>query len=126
MPLLDVSDLLSDPMFAEETPIRVRRTLRMVSDRGRAVDDVVEILEIEGVVTQGSGSPLVRAPEGSRILSTITVHSDTRLTTGTDEYDADVVIWGGRDYTVMNAADWSTFGAGFCSATCAAIAPAGG
>jgi hypothetical protein len=116
MPLLDVSDVLLDPLFMDLT-LSVTRNAQTVGNDGIAVI-AATTAPFYGVVTSLNGSVLTRAAEGEHISDTITIHTQFKLIDGQVGYDADVVNWQGLQWTVTNVNDYSTFGRGFVTATC--------
>jgi galactose-6-phosphate isomerase len=116
MPLLDVSDVLLDPEFMDLT-LSVTRNAQTVGNDGIAVLSSTTT-PFFGVVTSLNGSVLTRVAEGERISDTITIHTKFKLIDGQSGYDADVVNWQGLQWTVTNVNDYSTWGAGFVTATC--------
>lgn len=121
MPLLDVSEVLTDPMF--QTTFSVIRTTRGVSGTGRTTLSAVQTDGVVGVITGNNDTKLNREAEGSRITSTITVHTQFALTDGDGATDADVVLYQGRQYVVTALGDYSDYGAGFIAAVCSLIQP---
>jgi galactose-6-phosphate isomerase len=117
-PFLDVSGILLDPDFCDTT-LCVMRNQQTVSDGGIA-DDTSTRTPISGVVTTPD-SDLVRLPEGGRAPQTIAVHTKFELTAMGGTTNADIVVWNGRQYTVVAVEDYSTYGAGFVTATCELI-----
>jgi hypothetical protein len=115
MPLLDVSDVLDDPLFADTITV-TRNVETMVN--GRAVIAPTEIPNVSAVVTAGQGDILKQLPEGTRMEGAVLVHTKYRLTAESETTQPDTVTWQGRDYTVTMLNDWSTFGAGFMIAAC--------
>ncbi len=115
MTLLDVSDVLADPLFASS--LVVIRSVQSVGANGRATFAVREI-PISGVVTAAQGGLLERMADAGRIRGSIMVHTTFRLFEASGSTDADVVRWQGRDYTVFSVADYSSYGAGFVAAEC--------
>ncbi|MBV8159133.1 MAG: hypothetical protein JO278_15845 [Dyella sp.] len=116
MPLLDVSDILFDPDFADLT-LTVTRNAQTVGNDGIAVDTPTTTPFV-GVVTSSTGSVLHRVAEGARISDTILIHTRFKLIDGQAGYDADIVNWQGLQWTVTNVNDYSTYGRGFVAATC--------
>lgn len=116
MPWLDVNDVILDPDFLDMT-LSVARNAQTVGSDGIAIDTPTTV-GFFGVITSLSGSILYRVAEGSRITDTITVHTPFPLIPGQAGYDADVVTWQGRQWTVTNVNDYSTYGRGFIAATC--------
>jgi hypothetical protein len=124
MPLLDVSDLLTDPDFVDNS-LTCTRSAQTVGDDGMAVNTPT-VTAFSGVVTNDTGDQLMRGPDGARIDGSITIHTRFQLIDGKVGFDADVVTWQGRQYTVVNVRDWSTYGQGFVAAQCALIPFSGG
>lgn len=116
MPLLDVTSVLFDPMFMDVSGTYTRN-VQAVGAHGRA-SITPATLPLYAVYTNKDGSILQRLSDGERIMDTITVHTQTKLTAGQNGETADIVHWAGADYTVTNVANYSTYGAGFVMATC--------
>ncbi|MCL8000203.1 hypothetical protein M8994_18390 [Brucella sp. 21LCYQ03] len=117
MPLLDVSDILSDPDFADE--IIITRTTVTV-ERGRTKKEQTTI-SASGVVTSDQGDILDRLPDMRRVAGTILVHSTETFVSSDGDRDADIIEWAGKQYTVIDANDYSRYGAGFTCAKCVPI-----
>ncbi|WP_248322031.1 hypothetical protein [Caballeronia sp. Sq4a] len=124
MPLLDVSDLLTDPDFVD-TSLTCTRSAQTVGDDGMAVN-APTVTPFSGVVTNDSGDQLRRRPDGTMIEGSITIHTRFQLIDGKTGFDADIVTWQGRQYTVVNVRDWSTYGRGFVAAQCELMPFSGG
>ena len=116
MPLLDVSDVLLDPDFADNA-ILIRTGVTVDQATGRTVSGPVET-PILCVVTSDRGQNLRRMPDASASEGSIIVHSTVTFTEGGDGVDADIIRWQGRDWTVIVVDDYSRYGAGFTCATC--------
>jgi MFS superfamily sulfate permease-like transporter len=116
MPLLDVSEILSDPDFADV--VAVTRSAETVDSHGRAQAATQTFANITAVVTAGQGDALKYLPEGAHIEGAILVHTTFRLVSESDTTQPDTVTWQGRDYVVTMLNDWSTFGAGFMIGVC--------
>jgi len=114
MPLLDVTEILSDPDFADT--ITVTRSSETGFDHGRPIVTTQTFQNVTAVVTAGQGDILKYFPEMANILGAILIHTMFRLTSASDTTQADTVTWQGRDYQVTGLNDWSTFGAGFIMA----------
>lgn len=115
MAQLDVSDILTDPEFADR--FTVVRNIQSINDKGRA-NNTENLTPARGVVTANNGMQLNRQPDGSLVSGAITIHTRYRLISGVDGRDADEVIWQDVRYTVDNVADYSHFGRGFVAASC--------
>lgn len=118
MPLLDVSDILSDPDFADSA-VLIRTTVTVDPGTGRTVSIPVETA-ISVVQTSDKGQNLRRNPEAAISEGTVTFHSTVTFVEGNADagLDADIVRWNGRDWTVVTVDDYSRYGAGFTVATC--------
>ncbi|MGI4812806.1 MAG: hypothetical protein ACRYG5_06515 [Janthinobacterium lividum] len=115
MPLLDVSDLLSDPDFADQ--LFCARQRQSVGEDGIAVN-LACMTPFIGVVTADRAKELARLATGSTISGSILVNTVFRLTNGAPGIDADIITWNGRRYTVIDVNDYSRYGAGFICASC--------
>lgn len=114
MPLLDVSDVLLDPDFADT--ITVYRQAVTTGDDGRATRAEMVTSTI-AVVTPDQWSTLQRQAEGSNVSETITVITKFRLIPSMGGYDADEIAWNGKRYVVTAVGDCSRYGAGFVEAS---------
>lgn len=115
MPLLDVSELLTDPDFCQR--LICTRLKQIVGENGLAVNSPVRI-PFTGVVTQMSGAELERNAVGELITGTILVCTKFRLTDGKVGLTADIITMGPRRYTVINVYNYSQYGQGFIEAVC--------
>jgi hypothetical protein len=116
MPLLDVSGILSNPLFADT--FSVIRTTQTISSGGLAQFSTQTTTGVSGVVTANTGRSLQRLADGERQADSITVHTTFLLTTGQGTTGADQIVWNGAAYTVVNVSDYSRYGAGFVCAIC--------
>jgi galactose-6-phosphate isomerase len=116
MALLDVSDVLLDPDFADS--LQVERVKKTVGTNGLAIETSRKY-PISGVVTNANGDRLKRLSIGERVDGSILVHCRFVMNEG------DVITWKGRRYTVTSVDDYSNFGRGFVAATCELIPLAG-
>jgi len=114
MPLIDVSDILTDPDFA--TTFDVIRSVSTTAITGLASVAQTTYSAVIGVVTSNEGDLLLRQAEGSMIKGSITIHTQFRLTDGQGSNDADEITWNGARYVVSNVNDYSQYGAGFICA----------
>lgn len=115
MPLLDVSDVLLDPDFADT--IAVYRQATSVGSTGRVSRAETVYSAVSAVVTPDRWSTLQRQAEGSNVSETITVITQFRLSSSEDGRDADEIIWNGKRYVVTAIGDCSRYGAGFVEAS---------
>lgn len=121
MPALDVSDAF-DPDFMDS--MTAYRRAQTVGDNGRATVDESSV-PFDGVVCNDTGDTLQRGSDAARVAASINITTPFALRIAGDDNDADVVEWDGRRYTVVTLADYGRFGAGFCTAACRVINPAG-
>lgn len=116
MPNLDVSDLLTDPDFADK--FDVLRTTESVSSGGMVQQSVQTISSVIGVVTPMSDRELSRLPDAERLTGQVMVYTKFRLSDGEGNRTADIVRWADEEYTVVSTDNYSRFGAGFIAARC--------
>lgn len=115
MALLDVSELMSDPIFCD--PFTVLRNMSAVNEQG--INQITQqTIPAYGSVQAASGANLVILPDGSRVDSAIDVYTSLRLMAQGATQSADYVVWKGQNYVVTNVRDWKNFGSGFVVATC--------
>jgi len=119
MPDIDVSDVLCDPMFAEQLTVQRRR--EVVGSNGRTTVSV-KTYKPYGVALPQQGDAAQRGPDHQNLARVLEVHAQFRLrgpsTDGTSEFQPDVVIWNGDPYVVVRIFDSSHYGAGFTHAEC--------
>ena len=119
MALIDVSDILCDPDFADRG-IVCERNIQTIGEDGMAHNETKRI-KFTGVVTPDTGDLLERLDEGERVKGRITIHSQVPLRDGAEGGSADIVIWKGKRYTVSRISDLTNFGRGFTRASCDVI-----
>lgn len=123
MPLLDMSDVLSDPDFLDNTLVLTRQT-QVDTGHGRVRNESAT-MPFSGVVSMDAGSIARRVPEGQYVTGSILVYTVTRLRLKGDDVDADLVDWHGTRYRVEHLGDYTGYGAGFVWAVCEPLKPAG-
>lgn len=123
MPLLDMSDVLSDPDFLDFSLICTRNAQTVGSD-GLAVIASKQ-MPFAGVVAATSGQDLRRRSDGEMNVGEISIITKFLLIDGRPGNTADVVTWNGNTYTVTNVEDYSKYGRGFVAATCDLVQLAG-
>jgi galactose-6-phosphate isomerase len=116
MPLIDVLDVLFDPVIAAEA-FTVTRRKETVGQNGRT-QIVSETLNGVGSIQPATPQALRRLPEGTRVEGSISVYTSLRLMMQTETQQPDEISWGGRSYQVADVRDWTHFGGGFVNATC--------
>src|ERR1700731_24009 len=98
MPSLDVTDILTDPDFADM--FMVSRFGQTITSGGMTLDTPTIFNNISGVVTANDNVDLLKMPDGEILTGSITICTRFRLTNGSGSLDADVVTWHGRTYQV--------------------------
>lgn len=122
MALIDISELLSDPDFADD--FTVIRSTRQVGDDGRTTDSPTYYYTY-GVVQPGErlrdGSGLSQMTDLERAGRDIHIVTPFRLLPLTHTTAPDQVVWNGQNYRVLHTADWTNYGQGFVTAKCELI-----
>ena len=116
MPLLDVSEIFSDPDFVDTTLVCHRNTQTMDADNF-AVNTPSDI-SFSGVVTVDRSLEAKRMAAGQNINGAILIVTQFRLTQGQPGLDADVVTYHGREYRVTFVDPYTAYGSGFVQAHC--------
>lgn len=122
MPNIDVSDLLSDPDFAEKlTVMRRLQVIDPVTGIASAEPNLIVPSPI-GVVIPQADLPIQRGPDQQALPRLIEVHTKFRLRSasiaGNDTYLPDFIVWNGDNFYVNRVYDYSHFGQGFIQADC--------
>lgn len=117
MALLDVIDVLADPMFCEGGTIPVIRTAVTTGTNGRTQKTPTTIY-INGVIQPADGDALAVLPEAERAIPSIVVYTTARLNVVRPGFLADQVMWRGDPYTVRLLNSFSNYGAGYVEAIC--------
>ena len=123
MSLLDVTEIVNDPLFTEPA-VWVQRTVVV------GVDGIGVYAETQSniyvVPTAGDGSILERGRDAGVVNHSSRFYTTAPLAPGQHGRDADRLIWRGRTYQVRSVSDWSNWGVGFVSASCQLMPPDGG
>jgi galactose-6-phosphate isomerase len=119
MALIDVSELMCDPDFADLN-IPYERNTQTVGANGLATLATKRGF-FTGVVLSDGGDKLERTPDGERIKGSITIRTKFPLIDGDDGKTADIITWKGKRYTVSTVSDYSNWGRGFVTAQCALL-----
>lgn len=114
-PDLDVTDVLDDPDFRDDT-LQVKRAVVLQADDGTA-DESAGWTNFSGVVHPAGGDDLVQTPEGDSVTGDIVIITRFPLSAGDGEMGADIVAYQGANHRVRNAKDWR-YGQGFTEAVC--------
>ncbi|AHY06745.1 head-tail adaptor [Serratia plymuthica] len=130
MSLLDVTEVLLDPDFADPSLI-CRRQTQTTDDDNFPVNTPQEI-PFTGVVTVDRSLEARRMAAGQNISGAILIVTQFRLTQGrksaTDgpNLDADLVVYDGGLYRVTFVDPYTRYGAGFVQAHCELVGQEGG
>lgn len=116
MPNLDVTEILSDPDFADFSLI-VTRNAQSVDDDGFSSNEPTKKI-FTGVVTVDRSLEARRMQAGQVVTGAILIVTTERLTQGQTGRDADIVTYQNRDYRVTFVDPYTAFGAGFVQAHC--------
>jgi len=119
VPLLDVTQILTDPDFADK--FNVRRRAQTVDAHGRADANEELIVGVIGVVTAISPSDLDRQTDYDGMSRSISVVTKYFLRGETSGYQPDVVVWRGSNYLVKHVDPYPHFGPGFMQAECSSM-----
>jgi galactose-6-phosphate isomerase len=122
MPRMNLAGVLANPDFVDST-LTCTRSTQSVDSTGIA-SNAQTVTPFSGVVAGGKGTTLRREGEGARVTGGIQIFTSFTLRDGRSGGDADVVAWCGRQYTVVNVQDYSTYG--FVAADCELIPLGGG
>lgn len=123
MSLLDVSEVINDPLFTEPATWQ-QRSYAMGSD-GVAVYTETDV-PILVIPTAGDGSTLNESRDDTIVEHNTRFYTTASLTPGVQGEAPDRILWRGRVYQVRSVSDWSGWGVGFVSASCALMQPDGG
>lgn len=124
MPDIDLTDLLSDPDFAESlTIMRRRQIIDPVTGISSAQSNLVLPRPI-GVVIPQADLPIQRGPDQQALPRLLQVHTKFRLRSAAiadgRTYLPDFIVWNGDNFYVNRVYDYSHFGRGFIQADCSA------
>jgi hypothetical protein len=119
-PLLDVTEVITDPNFADD--FQVIRRVQDVDDHGEPFVRVITTYNSIGVCTPSGDQSLVRADAYEAQSNALQVITKFRLRgaavdNGTG-FLPDLVVWQKGSYVVKSVDDYSRFGAGFVVAGC--------
>lgn len=115
MALLDVSEVIRDPLFT--TSIQLVRRIEGVDDDGNAVWRDGDALSVEAVVTSDTKT-IDRLPDALQRAGTILVRFMVDDAPGFHGSGYDFVIWRGKRFVVKDATDYAHFGQGFIRMVC--------
>lgn len=124
MPLLDVSEVIGDPLIAGE-PFTVIRRQETVSNGG-VVQIATTQLAALGSITPTGDNSLLREEAFQMQARTIKVITNFMLRPASKDassssFQPDLVLWKGDYYLVRSIEDYSQYGAGMIEAECITI-----
>jgi hypothetical protein len=124
MPLLDVSDVLTDPDIAGER-LEVVRRFETVNGFGESVV-TTKRYAVRGSVTPVGDNSLIREEAYQAEAQTILVVTAFLLrgpskNPAGQSFQPDVILWLGDSYVVRVLNDYSRYGAGMVEAECSSI-----
>lgn len=106
--MIEISDLLSDPDFAQAFTIR-RETGSFVE--GEWIKATVEIAGFGVVQPVSEADVLAFVPEGERQNNWIKIYSPTEIRQGNArDLMSDIVVWRGETFRVAKAKHWEAQG----------------
>jgi hypothetical protein len=111
---IDVTEILDDPDLADT--FVVTRTQQINDNHGRAVALQPVKSTVVGVVQPMSGRALQMMPDMVNVSGAIEVWTRFRLEGPSENTQADVITWQGRNYMVQNAQAFTNFGQGYVHA----------
>lgn len=123
MPLLDVTDVLFDPMFAANPgAVQLIRSTQTVNNYGETVLTTVttdiSTLPWTAVVVPADGDTLDLLPDTERAGGVIEVYTNFVVNVATDTTAPDLIAWEGKQWTVRLVHDYRQFGQGYTCAIC--------
>lgn len=118
--MINVSELITDPDFAQPSGINVvRRKVDIVNHKPSITKTNINV---PGIITIADDTSIEMTPEADRSTESIYLFTHQQLfTTGrkddsaTDGYLSDIVIWNDVKYKVMSCLDDEQYG--FCRST---------
>ena len=117
--MIDMSDLINDPDFAQVNGISITRSVATVLNHRPSTTETN--ITLQGIITIANDNESDDAETASLTTEKINIYNNEKLKcTGTDKntgikYIADVVHFNGTDYKVIDSLDDSQYG--FCKAT---------
>jgi hypothetical protein len=119
MPLLDVTELLTDPDFMDL--FDVIRRLEVPGANGVMTTQDTTYKGVGGVVTASTPSDLERAEDYQTMTRSISVVTKFQLQGEVTGYQPDIVVWRGTYHIVKHVAPYPHFGAGFVEVECSSL-----
>lgn len=119
MPIIDVTDVLLDPVVAAEQFLVIRRT-ELVNNYGESKLTVEEIMAA-GAIQPSGDNALQREDDSQTQTKSMTVITTFRLRgvskdADGNQFQPDIIRWAGNDYIVASMKDYVSFGGGMVEA----------
>lgn len=114
MAFIDVTDVLSDPDFADL--VTIRRVSETVNGFGESVPASVEFTGIPMVITYQSPAEIVRKDDGTSTPRKASVVTAFQLRQQSPGYQGDQIDVDGSTLVVTEVLPFKRFGPGFCEA----------
>lgn len=115
MALLDVSEVISDPLFTSPVTLIVREESE--DEDGQPVWTETDQYEVQAVVTSDMKT-LERLPEEIRRVGSIVVRFLVKDAPTFQGRAHDCVVWRGKRFAINDCADYTMFGKGFLRLIC--------
>lgn len=115
MAFLDVSEVISDPLFT--SPVTLIRSAESYDGAGNPVWHEAERVRVMAVVTSDTKA-LSRLPEALRREGSILVRFLADDAPGFSGRGFDEAEWRGKRFLIKDSGDYSQFGRGFIRLTC--------
>lgn len=115
MAQLDVSEVLTDPMFLD--PFTIIRRASTVNDLGRNVIVETTISAI-GSVQAADGDTLAMLPEAARLSDVRNIFTRTVLIADVVSGYSDLILWKGNRYQTLKVTPWGNYGSGWYKCVC--------
>lgn len=119
--MINISELIDDPDFAQPNGINVKRTTYNVENHKLVPKE--RVINVRGIITIDSNSDGVMTPEGERIEEKINVFTykplfitGKRNANTTSEFISDTVLFRRNEYTVQEVMHDEQYG--FSKAVC--------
>lgn len=123
MPLIDVTDVLLDPDFADVFSV-IRRAEVVDPATGRSVITPTTYHDIVGVVTAAAPGDLDRRDDGQMMARKISIVTQYRLRGPGNGFQPDQIVLGEVTFTVTEILPYTRFGGGFIQATAESMSAA--
>lgn len=108
--MIDVSDIINDPDFAQPFTIKRSTGGAFVSGGYTSSNSTIQGY---GVIQPASDREHEQVPEGERVAGSISIYSATALYTtygGDPSGLSDIVTWRGDDYRIVSVGPYQDFG----------------